>query len=737
MIQSRGVVVPKQIRLRPAPGKNILWEDYPAQTPQVQKLPTTPVAAIDEKTNDPQTSTSDWVEEVGKTAPSSFINPFQGPKEVRLPIASEVTYKQPVQPTISKPSTKRRRVIKGALAAAEKMTTKPSIRTERDNEFMSQVPSVPVLYPHQRIPVKEQVLQGKSQPIAESKFPEYKQALEEEDQQSIQRVGLLPEQQQLAEQQVTPDIQSAGLLPEQQPSLEQPITPGIQDSGMLQQKKQKFEESLTPSSVQHGMIPPHLKFPCNMPPGKEHQVTTKGDGSENTPLGTLSRASSNNHGPPITTPFLPQSSINSPFEPHPSENEWKLVDRARMGELIDFSAPIEDKVQDPRAVSTRGRNLTMKQKAPSHQLPVGKSALLKRFDDAAAQLLDKALRCHGPIDLAVGLGRLVIDPDQGSTEFKNKSFNTSEWSSAFPTSHTVGQSALETIFTPRLTTSPIDVQSILDICQTQGKNPRKLFNFPEVVRKVSYAFVCKTKENEQITITVGEDGISQVIGSEIFIGAIDWHFAKRSFDARLSVIAHEPLLRNYEQHAQDIASSMTISMSSNQQTLLTTQPKEGELAILSITRHRETAYTTRKYADLLLNIREVQEFELFSSGNESHGVIKPSKEMIIDEKLWYEAFLTSTIAKATMRESDTLELGDMATWSPEDIISKGVIQNLHELSCEVVANIDHIGFDNKGPKGSSGTKSTTYQQSIQSDQKNIQKDQKSVQTTITTSGSYW
>lgn len=729
---------------------------------------------VDGSANDLKTPTGAWV---AATDPSLFIDAFQGPKEANLSTAIEMTYRMPVAPTTSKPSTKRRRVVKGALSATKMMTTetdttKVGINAERDNEFSAQKTSIRPLLPHQRIPITQEVPQEKSHSTAKSvdlslpiqqapqeggnriqtdqphaasvglpsdqKVADKEHVFESNDQQPI--IGALGStthqksmefRQPLAEQ-VLPDTPSANLLPEQEPSLKEGVMPDIQHVGVPLDKDQAPERRITPhiSSVK---ILPHLRIPNGNTSAKENQAFFKEDGSEKTLVGTVSRAAPSTHGPPITTPYLPQTSINSPFEPHPSEHEWKLVDRAKMGQLIDYSAPIE-KLQDPPASDDRGlKHNTMRQKAPSHKLPRGSTALLKSFDDAATQLLNMALGCQGPIGLTVGLGRLLIDPDKGSSEFKNKSFNASEWSSAFPPSHTVRQSALETIFTPRLTTSPIDAQSILDICHSQG---RKLFHLPEVVRKVSYILLCKTNENEQITVNVEENGTFKVVGSEIFIGAIDWHFVKRSFDARLAVSAHEPLLHDYKQNGQEIASSLTVSTSSDQQTVLTAKTS-GEFVIESVTRHRETAYTVRTYPTLLLHLREVQEFELSVSGKEYRGVLKPSKEMITSEIVWYEAFITSPSADAIMTESETLELGDMATWSPEAIIEEEIIQGMHNLATEVVANIDHVGYENKGPKGSSGTKSTAYQTSAQGEQRSLQRDQQSVQTTVTTPGSYW
>jgi len=195
------------------------------------------------------------------------------------------------------------------------------------------------------------------------------------------------------------------------------------------------------------------------------------------------------------------------------------------------------------------------------------------------------------------------------------------------------------------------------------------------------------------------------------------------------VRAHEPLLRVYHQQAESIASNMKLTRDP-ETLILTTKPMHDELVVQSITRRRKTAHAVRTYPDLLLHLCEVQEFELSSSDNGLRGVIKLSKDMIQANRLWWEVNITSTSATAVLSEGEILELGEIATWNPEAIINRGVVRHLHNLTTEVVTKIDHVGFHNKGAKGSSGTKSTSYQPSVQS-------YPKAVQTSAIAPDSYW
>lgn len=460
MIQYGRLVAVKQICPQPVAEGRLFQED-PVQNQQAQ-IVTTTVTSIDATLDIPKTPTGQWL--LRSTDPNSFIDPFQPAevkaKEEEIPKAKKVTYKVPLPPMISKLSTKRARIARGVGSAK---TAKAQSSTERDNEFAdlktghqtseeNKLPSIQGsrLLPHLRYLAKEQALEEESLPITGS-------------------IGLPPHQKS----------------PLRKPALEEICAPSLPVGLPPHQQSLRKENQ--------AMINDH---------GSINQI-----GSEQTLVGEESQAASSNPGPPIATPYLPRMAIPGPS---PSESGWKLVDKGRAGRLIDTSEPIEEKVQAPEKDRTLKR--TMGQKAPSHKLPGGSTALFKGFDDAAIKLLNLALYCQGPIDFEVGIGRLLIDPSKGSMEFKNKAFSISEWSSAFPTSSSIGPITLETHFASRLTTSSSDIQSILDIPLSQG---RRLFNDRGAPRKVSYVFLCKSKDDKQIVIDIDEDGTFKVRFSSI------------------------------------------------------------------------------------------------------------------------------------------------------------------------------------------------------------------------------
>jgi hypothetical protein len=359
----------------------------------------------------------------------------------------------------------------------------------------------------------------------------------------------------------------------------------------------------------------------------------------------------------------------------------------------------------------------MGQKAPWRGLVGGNAARSQKFEEVSRQLLALALPRRGPVTFELRIGRLLINHETGSKEFKAKPFSLPEWSSAFAEKTGTNTNKLETIFTPRLTTSLVDVESILDIRLSQG---RSIFNPEPILRNVTYVYKCTTKHGDQVTINLDEDGTFKILGPEVLIGSLDFHFPKRVWDASLRLTTSGVYSNRFQQQVDAIISNLKIFVSQGGTSLdLSTRTSDQELVITSITLRRKTSYSSKVYADLLLQLCEVQDLHVSRNENEYQGTIKESKEMIDAGRLWWEASIASVSAGEILGVNDTLELGEVAKWSPHTITNRGVVRDLYSLAHEIVTNIDNVGFLNKGVKGSSGSKgqTTSYQTSHQTSSK--------------------
>lgn len=399
--------------------------------------------------------------------------------------------------------------------------------------------------------------------------------------------------------------------------------------------------------------------------------------------------------PEITTPYMPPPhSVGSGAtaksrDLDPINNGWEgNIARGSAGHLLKAST-----------LNERPGKSTMGQKAPSQALSGGNTAL-KNFEESAKQLLALALPRPGPVVFEVGIGRLLINHQIGSAEFKTKPFTLSEWSSAFPI--TPGLGRLETRFTPRLTTSLEDVESILATRLAKG---RRIFEDDTsqnpILRTVNYIFSCKSKQGNHITIVVDKDGAFKVLGGEILVGSLDLHFPKRSWDASLRLRTSS--LRSIDHHRQveSIVRNLQIfpRPDQNDQIItLSTQTMDEELVIQSIVVRRETFHPSKVYADLLLRMSEVQDLQACKQGHRYGGGVQDRQSMIDAGRYWWEASITSLNATSILKENDELEIGEIATWEARTIIEKGIVRDLYSLSNDLVTRIDSVGFHNKGMK---------------------------------------
>ena len=231
------------------------------------------------------------------------------------------------------------------------------------------------------------------------------------------------------------------------------------------------------------------------------------------------------HEPPsIKPPYMPPhampsnslSNVPSRISQRilPSSATWNVVVRSsKSGNLVDLSVPNEVCARDEATVVAANledgitpakarvfKNTMNQRKAPMHAFGGGDTALVKSFEDTVALLLISARPRTGRVGFTVDIGRLLINQQYASSEFKNRSFKTSEFSLVLPKGKMTG---FEPLFTNILTARSAETESILNLLMSQG---RRLFQQQPISRKVTYVFICKAKDGDQIIIECDEDG---------------------------------------------------------------------------------------------------------------------------------------------------------------------------------------------------------------------------------------
>lgn len=260
----------------------------------------------------------------------------------------------------------------------------------------------------------------------------------------------------------------------------------------------------------------------------QENITSFSDHQSTINVSTGQKSEFHHQPPSIDPPYMPPPALPSrslsktpsmaPQQFMRSSSTWNAVLRgSKSGGLIDLSLPNEgrahdnkmkdeamlvtDHLQHPTKVKARDLKYTMNQrKARTQEFVGGDTALVRSFEEATIHLLALALPRTGRIELAVDIGRLLIDQQCGSPEFKNRTFKTSEFSSVLPKGRSTG---FEPIFTNILTARSSEAESIVNVLQSQG---RRLFQQQPASRKVTYVFDCKAKAGDQIVVELDEDG---------------------------------------------------------------------------------------------------------------------------------------------------------------------------------------------------------------------------------------
>ena len=213
------------------------------------------------------------------------------------------------------------------------------------------------------------------------------------------------------------------------------------------------------------------------------------------------------NAPEIKPPFIP--SLNTPVKSGSSSSsasgggnatsssvqplkpwEVKVVKGASRGSLIDAGDHDHEVKKDIR--------YTMRQKKPANTWN-SNNEVLKAFEREAKNILDLALSRPGPLSFEVLLGRLLIDTETISKEYR-KPFAWTKRSSTLPRNW-------KSEVIPRVTTRMADVEYILGLSLPKGK---RLFEGEPHARKVTYAISCKSRLNENIEIEIAQDGSFQV-----------------------------------------------------------------------------------------------------------------------------------------------------------------------------------------------------------------------------------
>lgn len=354
--------------------------------------------------------------------------------------------------------------------------------------------------------------------------------------------------------------------------------------------------------------------------------------------------------------------------------------------VLQRSSPqAREQVQVISEVQSRQFHRTMNQKTPNP----GPFNLLDATRSATIQILQPAKTFKGTLKLEVNIGRILIKtgnlPPTISTE---RGFDLRDWSSIF-TPNSQGTNA-STIFTNALPASDMDMSFLMHLRSSAG---RKLFPESPSSYSTTYEFLCSTNTgDEEVVVQVadGGSGSAQVLSTEHLAGAVQWHFPRHQWDARLAVKATEKI-GDYQKAAVAITDTLSVTPSANQKTLvLAAELGDSGLYFKSARMLREAKFAIDD--DIVVSCVEVQNLGPAQERTRYQSRKRGRETIRKDRELWWEVKACSAKLNARLERSEDLILGERAMWEAEDIVDSKTIQHLHALATEIVTQINGIGL---------------------------------------------
>ena len=175
----------------------------------------------------------------------------------------------------------------------------------------------------------------------------------------------------------------------------------------------------------------------------------------------------------------------------------------------------------------------------------------------------------------------------------------------------------------------------------------------------------------------------------------------------MAVSCFEHVSNEVQEAAQDLVNNLRVIPAADRTTVqISVRSSGGSLRILSGCLRREASHQSSEYSDVLVNLCEVQDLNLW----QPHGPASPYEGSLSSPqgagKLWWEIAVSSGKVDGQFEENGHLKVGSSAKWKPADILAADTVSHLCNITRDLVVRMDSVGYYNKGSKGGSGTKTS-------------------------------
>ena len=195
----------------------------------------------------------------------------------------------------------------------------------------------------------------------------------------------------------------------------------------------------------------------------------------------------------------------------------------------------------------------------------------------------------------------------------------------------------------------------------------------------------------RVLLDVSPSGSARVLSTEHVVGAVQWHFPKRQWDARLAVKTSEQI-HDYEDAVRAISASLSVVPDSDQTTAsLFADLGDCGLIFKSASVVRAVHFRCLTDPDITMTCREVQHLGLARERQRFYNSHIDREAAETDGNLWWEVELESIDTTKRLQQDASLPFGVALNWNPKDITQGGTVERLHAVATQVVTQIDGIG----------------------------------------------
>ena len=374
--------------------------------------------------------------------------------------------------------------------------------------------------------------------------------------------------------------------------------------------------------------------------------------------------------------------------------------RVRMRNLIDvfaFESSKTERSKRDKNVQSLRRIVNQRKTSISNESTQNENSTLKQYDDATAELLTMTRTTQEHVKIELNIDRFLINYQSESSEFKKKYFNVEQWFNVFSNSFTFVR-LLRIFIIEKLTFFDSDADFIV---QLKLSSERSVFTLESYEQIIFYRFKNSetARKPDSVVIDIYEDKKFQLRSKKTLIDALDFHFVKRYWNARISVTIADSMNKKYHELSKYIAANLCVTPAANQSIVeIFTKISINTFVFFSMELHRETRHRSTNYSDLFLKLTEVQNmsFELSSIkfDHDCRAWTKSKKELINEGKLWWKIAIASVVAEQTLEKNKTLELSEICKWQFENIVEAFIVRQMHYLARNIVTRIDSVDYHN-------------------------------------------